>query len=192
MTFHAFLGILSAVIEGLAIVKVLQGILWMIHGRGQIKVYWVHLVWVAVAIWGTNLHFWMIVRQRDVIGDVNFYGAADMLWMPIVHYILAGLLFPPSAGDHSGENRPVDLQEFYYKNHAWIFGTYVVLVLTNAGNLGRIVTQPLELDTLLSVLPSVLAFGALAITRKEWVHMGIAAIMPIMLFLGILFRGSSW
>jgi hypothetical protein len=41
---------LSAVILGLAIVKILQGILWMIHGRQRIKVYWVQLVWVAFTI----------------------------------------------------------------------------------------------------------------------------------------------
>ncbi len=166
MTFHAFLGVLSAVITGLAVVKVLQGILWMIHGRGQIKVYWVHLVYVALAIWGPNLHFWSIVQQRDVIGDVNFYGAADMLWIPIVHYILAGLLFPPSAGDHSGENRPVDLQEFYYKNHAWIFGTLAVAMLTNAGMLRDIITLNFDSDTLRLFVWALLV-GALAVTPNK-------------------------
>ena len=188
MTFHAFLGILSAVIAGLAIVKVLQGILWMIHGRGgQIKVYWVHLVWVAAAIWGTNLHFWMIVRQRDVIGDVNFYGAADMLWIPIVHYLLAGLLFPPSAGDHSGENRPVDLQDFYYKNHAWIFGTMMVAFLTNAGMLREIITLNFGSD-FLSFLVMALLLGALAVTRNKRFHMATSALLPLGGFLMILFN----
>ena len=192
MTFHAFLGVLSAVIIGLAVVKLLQGILWMINSRGQIKVYWVHFVWIGFTIFGAFLHFWNIVKQRNIIEDVNFFGVADMLWLPMFSYILAGLLFPKSAEDHSAEDRPFDLRDFYYKNHAWIFGTYVVLGLTNAGSLRRIVTQPLELDTLLSVLPGVLTFGALAVTRKEGVHMGIAAIMPIVLFLMILFSGSTW
>ena len=167
MTFHAFLGVLSAVIIGLAVVKLLQGILWMIHGRGQIKVYWVHLVWVVATIFGANLHFWMIVRQRNIVGDVNFYGAADMLWIPILIYILAGLLFPPSGESNSGNDRPVDLQDFYYKNHAWFFGILLVDVLTNAGNLRRIFTQTLELETLLHVLPSALLFGSLAVIRDK-------------------------
>jgi hypothetical protein len=191
MTFHAFLGVLSAVIIGLAVVKLLQGILWMIHGRGQIKVYWVHLVWIGVAIFGAFLHFWNIVKQRNIFGDVNFYGVADMLWLPMLFYILAGLLFPPSAEDHSGDDRPVDLRDFYYENRAWIFGTLMVNWLTNAGNLRRIITQPLEWDTL-QILPSALMYGALAVTRNKWVHMVIAALIPPSLFLLILFRGSSW
>ncbi len=182
MTFHAFLGVLSAVIAGLAIVKVLQGILWMIHGRGgQIKVYWVHLVWVVGAIWGANLHFWMIVQQRNVIGDVNFYGVADMLWVPILFYLFAGLLFPPSAKDHSGENRPVDLQDFYYKNHAWIFGTMMVAPLTNAGMLRDIITLNFGSDTLILFVCALLA-GALAVTRNKRFHMA----MPVIALLGML------
>lgn len=43
MNFNAHLSVLSAIIIGLAIVKLLQGIVWMIHGRQRIKVYWVHL-----------------------------------------------------------------------------------------------------------------------------------------------------
>jgi len=191
MTFHAFLGVLSAVITGLTVVKVLKGILWMIHGRGQIKVYWVHLVWIGVAIWGANLHFWMIVRQRNVIGDVNFYGVADMLWIPIVHYLLAGLLFPPSAEDHSGENRPVDLQDFYYKNHAWIFGTMVVAALTNAGQLRDIITLNFDSDTLILFAWALLA-GTLAVTRNKRFHMAIPALLPVAGFLVLLFSGSTW
>ncbi len=186
MTAHAFFGILSAVITGLTIVKLLQGILWMIHGRGgQIKVYWVHLVWVAFAIWGNNLHFWMIVRQRDVIGDVNFYGAADILWMPIVHYILAGLLFPPSAEDHSSDDRPVDLQEFYYKNHAWIFGTLLVITLTGAGMLRDIITLNFESDTLYKLV-GALVFGALAVIRNQRFHMAVAILMLLAGFAVVL------
>jgi len=185
MTFHAFLGVMSAVIIGLAVVKLLQGILWMIHGRGQIKVYWVHLVWVVVAIWGTNLHFWHVVLQRNVIGDVNFYGAADMLWIPIVHYILAGLLFPRSAGDHSGENRPVDLQDFYYENHAWIFGAMLVAFLTNAGMLRNIITLNFDTAAFL-MLGMALTCGALAVTRNKRFHMAVIAVMPLIALLKIL------
>ena len=191
MTFHALLGVLSAVIAGLAIVKVLKGILLMIHGRGgQIKVYWVHLVWVVGSIIGANVHFWSIVQQRNVIGDVNFYGVADILWMPIVHYILAGLLFPSSAGDHSDENRPVDLQDFYYKNHAWIFGTMVVSSLTNAGMLRSIIT--LNFDDRLPVIVWALMLVTLAVTRNKRFHMAIAALVPLGSFLMILIRGSTW
>jgi hypothetical protein len=191
MTFHALLGVMSAVILGLAVVKVLQGILWMIHGRGQIKVYWVHLVWVPAPIFGSFLHFWNIVKQRNITGDVNIYGIADMLWLPILFYLLAGLLFPKSAEDHSADDRPFDLRDFYYKNHAWFFGIFMANWLTNAGNLHRFFEHTLELDTLL-VLPGAIIYGALAVTRNERFHMAIAVIIPVSFFLLLIFKGSAW
>ncbi len=185
MTFHALLGVMSAVILGLAVVKVLQGILWMIHDRGQIKVYWVHLVWVAVLIFGPFLHFWNIVKQRNITGDVNIYGIADMLWLPMLFYILAGLLFPPSAEDHSGDDRPVDLRDFYYENRAWIFGAFAIVIVTNAGFLGSIVNQPFEARMILSYV-LVLMFGALAVIRNEGYHMVNAIIFPLVIILSLL------
>ncbi len=185
MTAHAFFGILSAVITGLAVVKVLQGILWMIHGRQRIKVYWVHMFWVAGTIIGANVHFWAIVEQRNVIGDVNFYGVADILWVPILFYLLAGLLFPPSAEDHSSDDRPVDLQDFYYKNHAWIFGTLLVITLTGAGMLRDIITLNFESDTLYKLV-GALVFGALAVTGNKRFHMAVVALMLLAGFLMIL------
>ncbi len=182
MTFHALLGVISAVILGLAVVKLLQGILWMIHGRGQIKVYWVHLFWVMSAISGAFTHFWFIVRQRNVIGDVNFYGIADILWLPVLYYLLAGLLFPPSGKSDSADDRPVALRDFYYKNHAWIFGTLLAITLTNAGMLRNIITLNFPVDHFPGLYLLIWAFLliALAVTPNKWVHMAV----PILSLLG--------
>ena len=180
MTFYAFLGVLSAVITGLAVVKVLKGILWMIHGRGQIKVYWVHLVWVAFTIFGAFLHYWNIGNLRNNMSGESFYGVADMLWVPMFSYLLAGLLFP-----QSGKDRPVDLRDFYYENRAWIFGTYAIVIVTNAGFLGSIVNQPFEWRMILSYV-LVLMFGALAVIRNEGYHMGVAIILPLVIILSLL------
>ncbi len=180
MTFYAFLGVLSAVITGLAVVKVLQGILWMIHGRGQIKVYWVHLVWVAFTIFGAFVHYWNIGNLRNNMSGESFYGVADMLLVPIFVYLLAGLLFP-----QSGEDRPVDLQDFYYENRAWIFGALAIVIVTSAGFLGSIVSQPFELRMILSYV-LVLTFGTLAVIRNEGYHMGVAIIFPLVIILSLL------
>ncbi len=91
------------------------------------------------------------------------------------------------AGPPSGEDRPVDLREVYYENHAWIFGAWAGLALVNAGFLGDIVTQPLALDTILGRYPPVLLLGALAVSRNKWFHMAMAILvllgMPFAIFL---------
>ncbi len=171
MTFNAHLSVLSAIIIGLAVVKLLQGIVWMIHGRQRIKVYWVHLVWVASTIFWLFVHYWNIGNWRSTT-NVSFYGLADVLWLPLFFYLVAGLLFPPS-----GEDRPVDLRDFYYENHAWIFGMYAVNALTGAGSLIAIVEQPLALDTFWTAYLGVLVLGALAVTRDKWVHMSAAILV---------------
>ena len=67
-----------------------------------------------------------------------------------------------------------------------IFGMRVLILLLNAGNLRRIITQPIEWNTLVHVLPGVLMFGALAVTRNKWYHMAIAIIAPLGMLLVIL------
>ncbi len=181
MTFYAHLNLLSAVIMGLAVVKLLQGLVWMIHGRQRIKVYWVHLVWIVNVILLQFTHYWHLGNLRNNMNGESWRGFADMLVTPIFAYLVAVLLFPPS-----GEDRPVDLRDFYYENHAWIFGAFAGVALVNAGFLGAIVNQPLELETILGRYPPVLLLGALAVTRNKWYHMAMAILvllgMPFAIF----------
>ncbi len=169
MTFYAHLNVLSAIIMGLAVVKLLQALGWMIQGRQRIKVYWVHLVWIVNAILLQFTHYWHLGNLRNNMYGESWRGFADMLATPIFAYLVAVLLFPPS-----GEDRPVDLRDFYYENHAWIFGAWAGVALVNAGFLGDIVNQPLALETLFLRYLPVLLFGALAVTRNKWFHMAIA------------------
>jgi hypothetical protein len=94
---------------------------------------------------------------------------ADILWLPILYYLLAGLLFPPSGEMHSADDRPVDLRAYYYKNHAWIFGTILLTTLTNAGMLRSIITLNFDSDFPLFVFALLLI--PLVVNRNKWVHM---------------------
>ena len=167
MTFNAYLSVLSAVIIGLAIVKLLQGILWMIHGRQQIKVYWVHLAWVVLTIIAGINHYWRIgLIPVDVRVAEGFTRHTDILLAPLFVYFLAGLLFP-----RSGDDGPVDLKDFYYENRAWFFGTMVVLILPQTA--WELIRLHFGLEALpLYLLP--LVFGALAVSRNQRFHMAMA------------------
>ncbi len=170
MMFNAHLSVLSAIIIGLAIVKLLQGILWMIHGRQRIKVYWVHLAWVVVMIIGATTHYWRIgLIPGDVRVAEGFVGLTDIVLAPLFFYLLAGLLFP-----RSGEDGPVDLKDFYYENRAWFFGTGVVAMLPATA------WEVIRLHFGLEALPIyliVLVVGALAVTRNQRFHTAMAILM---------------
>ena len=186
MTFYAHLNVLCAIILGLAVVKLLQGIVWMIHSRQRIKVYWVHVVWIVNANLMVFIHYWHMGNLRSNTGGESWRGFADMLLTPIFVYLVAGLLFPA----RSGEDRPVDLRDFYYENHAWIFGAWAIVMVVNAGFLGAIVNQPFELESLIRYLP-VLMLGALAVIRNKWFH----TVMAILMLLSILLSfslGGTW
>ena len=132
--------------------------------------YWVHLVWIVNAsLFTVFLHYWNLGNLRNDMNGESWRGFADMLLTPIFIYLVAALLFPPS-----GEDRPVDLRDFYYENHAWIFGTWAMVAAVNAGFLFAIVNQPLELATLSERYVNVLLLGALAVTRNKWFHMAMA------------------
>ncbi len=178
MNFNAHLSVLSAIIIGLAIVKLLQGIVWMIQGRQRIKIYWVHLVWVVITILaGTNL-YWRIGLMPDVQVAEGFVVLTDILVAPLLIYLFAGLLFP-----RSGEDGPVDLKDFYYKNRAWIFGTWMVILLIPTAQ--DVIRFQFRWE-LLGLYLAVLFVGALAVTRNQWYHMAMAIVVLLSMFAMIL------
>ena len=100
----------------------------MIHGRQQIKVYWVHLAWVVLTIIAGINHYWRIgLIPVDVPVAEGSTRHTDILLAPLFVYFLAGLLFP-----RSGDDGPVDLKDFYYEKRYWFFGTWVVVLLLAA------------------------------------------------------------
>ncbi len=171
MTFYAHLNLLSAIIMGLAVVKLLKGLVWMVQGRQQIKVYWVHVAWIVIVIFGQFVHYWHIGNLRNLTGGESYYGFADMLLTPIFAYLVAALLIPPSGKDSS-----VNLQDFYYENRAWIFGVFAMSSVTNAGLYGYIVNRPIEWEPVISSAIMFMVFVALAVTRNKWFHMAVAII----------------
>lgn len=174
MNFNAHLSVLSAIIIGLAIVKLLQGIVWMIHGRQRIKVYWVHLAWVVFTILAGINHYWRIGLMPDVRVAEGFVVLTDILVAPLLIYLFAGLLFP-----RSGEDGPVDLKDFYYENRAWMFGTWVVILLIPiAQDIIRLQIRWEQLPIYLAVL----FVGGLAVTRNKWYHMSMAIIVLLSVF----------
>ncbi len=175
MTFNAHLSILSAIIIGLAAVKLLQGILWMIHGRQRIKVYWVHLVWVVFAITAGSFHYFQIGQMPGaVLAAGGFWGLPHILLTPLFIYLFSGLLFPPS-----GEEGPVDLRDFYYENRTWIFGTWVVILLISIAE--GVIKLHFESANLWIYL-GVFIFGALAVIRNERFHMAMAILVLLTTF----------
>jgi hypothetical protein len=174
MNFNAHLTVLSAIIIGLTIVKLLQGILWMIQGRQRIKVYWVHLAWVVFAIFTGINHYYRIGLMPDVRVADGFVVLTDILLAPLLLYLFAGLLFP-----RSGKDGPVDLKDFYYENRAWIFGTMVVIMLPATA------WQVIKLDfhwdsSWLYFGP--LMFGGLAVIRNQWYHIVVLILMLLGMF----------
>ena len=168
MNFNAHLSVLSAIIIGFAIVKLLQGILWMIQGR--LKVYWVHLAWVVITILtGINI-YWRIGLMPDVRVAEGFVVLTDILLVPLLLYIIASLLFP-----RSGKDGPVDLKEFYYKNRAWIFGTWMVALLP------AVAWEVIRLHASWLYF-GMLMLGGLAVTRNQLVHIVVMILMLLGMF----------
>ncbi len=180
MTFYAHLSILSAIIAGLAIVKLLNGLVWMARGRQRIKVYWVHLLWVVTAIFIQFNHYWVIGNLRNNVEGESWRGYADMLWAPIFAYLFAALLIPKD--DKDGQ---VDLQEFYYANRTWIFGAAAGMAMLNAGFIGEFINHPFALVTVFERYVPVLAIVALAATGNKWLHMAMPIIVLLWMALGI-------
>jgi hypothetical protein len=87
MTFHALLGVMSAVIIGLAVVKLLKGILWMIRPRTDQSV-------LGPPVVGCSCHLRAVRSFLVYSGTAKCYRRRKLLrdrGYPVVTY----LILPP-------------------------------------------------------------------------------------------------
>jgi hypothetical protein len=72
----------------------------------------------------SHLLFWWLFRCSREVQAWSFFPFLFLLLQPIILYLLAGLCFPDFS-----DRGPIDLREFYYRNHRWFFGLFALLMV---------------------------------------------------------------
>jgi hypothetical protein len=110
-----------SVIIGLAVTHLVLGLVGLIQTRGETKIYWVHLAWVAfVMLW--VIEFWWFFFAWQGLAEWSIDQFRLFLAYALTLSVAAGLLFPVRG-------TVPDYKAFFFEHTRWFFA---LLVLNNA------------------------------------------------------------
>lgn len=113
---------LAAVIIGLAVAHLMQGLAGLIQEPGKGKIWWVHLVWVAYMLI-TSAFWWWFEYPLHNKPEWTFAVYAFVLGYAFLMYLAAAVLFPRRLrGFHSYE-------EYFLARRGWFFGLLFLFIL---------------------------------------------------------------
>jgi len=107
--------VLASVIIGLGIAHLLQGVGGIVQHPGREKVYWVHLLWVAV-IFLRAIFWWWFEYRLSQTPEWTFTLYLFVLGYAVLIYLWCALLFPRDLAGYDG------FKDYYYSRRTWLFG----------------------------------------------------------------------
>ena len=127
MDAFPYLSILTSIVLGLGITRLLTGCgrLLQVHVVGHL--YWVHLLWAFNLFLFMVLSWWILFRWR-VQSEWTFFIFLFVLLSPTVTFLLSVILFPDEMEDH------IDLKQHFYANRRWYFTLAALLAPIDAAD----------------------------------------------------------
>lgn len=125
--FFSYVMVLASVIVGLGITHLLQGIAGVVQHPGREKVYWVHLVWVAV-IFLKALFWWWFQFRLSEIAQWSFALYLFVAGYAFLMYLSCALLFPRDLAGYEG------FEDYFYSRRGWFFGVNLVSVAVDVAD----------------------------------------------------------
>jgi hypothetical protein len=179
MDAFSYLSVLLAVILGLAITQILQGLRGLLHARGTTTLYWPSLVWAGLVFLIAVQSWWAMFGLRQVTGW-SFLAFAVVLLENTCIYMVAALVLPDFA-----EERRVDLRHAYFKQAPWFYSIFVAALVFSMLKdvvLSHSLPQGLNLAFHLFFIVGSLA---MVFIRHETFHK-LFAVLSAVLFLGYI------
>ena len=115
---------LAAIVIGLALTHLMQGVGRIVEDPGASKIWWVHLMWVAHT--GLLSVFWWWFEfglRRTRVWTFQLY--AFVLGYAFLIYLICTILFP----SHLGEAR--DFKKYFISRRRWFFGMLIALLIVD-------------------------------------------------------------
>ena len=113
MSQFEYITVFVSILLALAAAELLAGLGRLIRERDHVRVYWVHVAWMLLAILAVTQSWWAIwnVRTHEFANFFEFLA----LVLPRFNFVLvAFLLSPPISSDQS-----FDLREYYFHHIRW-------------------------------------------------------------------------
>lgn len=115
---------LAAVVIGLALTHLMQGVGRIVENPRATKVWWVHLLWVAHTILLSVFWWWFEFGLRATsVWTFQLY--IFVLGYAFLIYLICTILFPSNLGEHR------DLREYFLSRRRWFFGLLITLLIVD-------------------------------------------------------------
>lgn len=181
-----YLSLLTSVVIGLGITRLLAGVGRVLQGRFRFRHYWVHLLWSLNVFLFLLLNWWILYRWRDH-GAWSFYLFDFVLLSPIVSFLLTVLLYPEPMSDEA------DLEAHFFANHRWFFGLGSTLPVIDLGDTLLKGWQHFQQQGPLypATLAAIFAMSVIAATTRSRTYHGVFAIfflVYLLAFIGLNLR----
>jgi len=115
---------LAAIVIGLALTHLMQGVGRIVEDPRGAKIWWVHLLWVAHT--GLLSVFWWWFEfglRRTPVWTFQLY--AFVLGYAFLIYLVCTILFPSDFGEHR------DFREYFLSRRSWFFGLLIALLVVD-------------------------------------------------------------
>jgi len=122
MEFFNYVMVLASVIVGLAVTQLLQGVGKLIQYPEREKLYWVHLLWVAVIFLNALVLWWWEFRLSS-LQHWTFELYLFVIGFAVVLYLICVVLMPSDLGGYGS------FRAYYYARRRWLFGLILLFGL---------------------------------------------------------------
>jgi len=119
MGLFEYVIVLTSIVIGLALTHLMQGIARLVQHPGRVRIWWVHLVWVAHMLLTTVFWWWWEFRLHT-IKAWTFGLYAFFVAYAFFIYLICAVLFPHDLGDYDG------FQSYFMARRRWFFGMLIV------------------------------------------------------------------
>jgi hypothetical protein len=116
----SYLVVLTSIVLGLAVTRVIGGIGNIIQTRRRKKTYWVHCVWMLNLLITITIVWWVAYRWRNQ-PEWTFFLFLWLLLTPTLLYLISALIFPDEA------QVVTDWENYYYESRRDIFMLYALV-----------------------------------------------------------------
>jgi hypothetical protein len=122
-----YIALLASIILALGVTRIFTGIGRIIQLRKEVKIYWVHILWVGNVFLWLLVNWWILFRWRT-FEAWSFFLFIFVLISPSIAFILSVLLLPEPI--KSGMN----LKNYFYNNSKSFFILATLLPLLDVAD----------------------------------------------------------
>jgi hypothetical protein len=113
-----YIVVLTGVVIGLALTHLMRGVAKVIESPGRVRVWWVHLAWVAYMFVNAVFWWWWEYRLR-LVTNWSFQLYAFVLAYAFLIFLICTVLFPSDIAPFKS------FKDYFMARRRWFFGLLI-------------------------------------------------------------------